>query len=67
MILVTSAPLAVIETPAKDGEGPVVLAPLTAAPPGLVTVTPGLSKIPKVWDGPPERLMLLVRLERWPG
>ena len=43
LVLVTLASLAVIDTPAKDDEGPVVLAALTAPPPGLVTVTPGLS------------------------
>jgi hypothetical protein len=41
LVLVMAALLAVRETPAKDGEGPVELAALTAPPPGLLTMTPG--------------------------
>jgi hypothetical protein len=62
LVLVTLALLAVIETPAKDDEGPVLLAALTASPPGLATETPGLSKMLKGWDGPPFRLMLVLKV-----
>src|SRR4051794_29580690 len=57
LVLVTLASFAVIETPARDDEGPVVLAAFTEP---LVTVTPGLSKMLNAWDGPPVRLRLVL-------
>jgi hypothetical protein len=60
LVSVRPALFAVIETPAKADEGPVLLAALTAAPPGLMTVTPGLSVRLNASDGPPPTLMLLL-------
>src|SRR4051812_23735447 len=60
LVLVMFALFAVIETSAKDGEGPVLLAALTALPPGLLTMTPGWSVRLNVLDGPPPRLILLL-------
>jgi hypothetical protein len=59
-VLAMTASFAVKETPAKDVEGPVLFAALTALPPWLLTVTPGESVRLNVSDAPPLRLMLLV-------